>query len=77
MSVLRSQITSFDIPAEQDTSPVRREFEKLHRRYTVLVAVNLLLGVSVLILKGFETAGRRRRDTYPPVGAGGLPVKET
>ncbi len=61
MSVLRSQITSFDVPAEQDTSPARREFEKLHRRYTALVAVNLLLGVSVLILKGFETAGRRKR----------------
>jgi len=61
MSVLRSQITSFDVPAEQDTSPARREFEKLHRRYTALVAVNLLLGASVLILKGFETAGRRKR----------------
>lgn len=73
MSVLRSQITSFDVPAEQDTSPARREFEKLHKRYTALVAVNLLLGGSVLILKGFETAGRRRRDTYPPAGAGELP----
>jgi uncharacterized membrane protein len=73
MSILRSQITSFDIPAEQDTSPARREFEKLHQRYTALVMVNLLLGGSVLVLKGFETAGRRRRDTYPPAGAGGQP----
>ncbi|MCI0331407.1 MAG: DUF4149 domain-containing protein [candidate division Zixibacteria bacterium] len=62
MSALRTQITSFDVPSEQDTSPARREFEKLHRRYTALVVVNLLLGVSVLILKGFETAGRRRRE---------------
>jgi len=61
MSVLRAQITSFDVPAEQDTSPARREFEKLHKRYTAFVVVNLLLGISVLILKGFETAGRRKR----------------
>ena len=62
MSVLRTQITSFDVPAEEDTSPTRREFERLHKRYTALVTVNLLLGVSVLILKGFEMAGRRKRE---------------
>jgi len=74
MSALRVQVSNFDIPAEQDTSPARQEFEKLHRRYTALVTVNLLLGVSVLVLKGFEVAWRRRRDNYPPAGAGGLPA---
>ncbi|HXF48154.1 MAG TPA: DUF4149 domain-containing protein [Verrucomicrobiae bacterium] len=61
MSALRVQVTNFDIPAEQDTSHARREFEKLHRRYTALVSVNLLLGISILLLKGFETAGRRKQ----------------
>jgi uncharacterized membrane protein len=73
MSVLRVQVSSFDVPPEQDSSPARQEFEKLHRRYTVLVTVNLLLGVSVLLLKGFETAGRRKRQDIPPAGAEGLP----
>ncbi len=62
MSALRVQVSNFDVPAEQDSSPARQEFEKLHRRYTALVAVNLFLGISVLLLKGFETAGRRRRE---------------
>lgn len=62
MSALRVQVSNFDIPAEQDASPARQEFEKLHRRYTALVSVNLLLGISVLLLKGFETAGRRKRE---------------
>ncbi len=70
MSELRIQIANFDVPAEQDSSPARQEFEKLHRRYTSLVMVDLLLGVSVLVLKGFEMAGRRRRTTFPPAGAG-------
>ncbi len=69
MSELRIQISNFDVPAEQDTSPARQEFEKLHRRYTALVTVNLLLGVSVLVLKGFETAGRRRRGVANATGA--------
>lgn len=63
MHYLRSQIISFDLPAEQDSSPARQEFEKLHRRYTALVMVNMLLGFSVLVIKGFDTAGRRRRET--------------
>ncbi len=62
MSALRVEIANFDIPAEEDASPARQEFEKLHRRYTALVTVNLLLGISVLFLKGFEAAGRRRRE---------------
>ncbi len=69
MSELRIQISNFDVPAEQDTSPARQEFEKLHRRYTALVTVNLLLGVSVLVLKGFEAAGRRRRAVANVTGA--------
>jgi len=73
MSALRVQVSNFDVPPEQDTSPVRQEFEKLHRRYTALVLVNLLLGVSVLLLKGFETAGRRKRQEIPPARAEGLP----
>jgi uncharacterized membrane protein len=60
MSALRVQVSNFDIPAEQDPSAARQEFEKLHRRYTTLVMVNLLLGVSVLLLKGFEMAVRRQ-----------------
>jgi uncharacterized membrane protein len=63
MRYLRSQITTFDLPSEQDFSSARKEFEKLHRRYTALVTVNLLLGVSVLILKGFDPAARRRKNT--------------
>jgi uncharacterized membrane protein len=73
MSALRVQVSNFDVPAEKDTSPARQEFEKLHRRYTALVTVNLLLGISVLVLKGFETAGRRKRQDSPPAGAEGLP----
>ena len=72
MSALRIQVTNFDVPPEQDSSPARQEFEKLHRRYTALVTVNLLLGISVLVLKGFETAGRRKRQDTPPAGTGEL-----
>lgn len=68
MSALRVQVANFDIPAEQDSSPARQEFEKLHRRYTALVAVNLLLGFSVLLLKGFETAGRRKQAVANATG---------
>lgn len=74
MSELRIQIANFDVPAQQDASPARREFEKLHRRYTTLVMVNLLLGVSVLLAKGFETAGRRKRQDALSAGAGDLPL---
>ncbi len=66
MRYLRSQITTFDLPSEQDFSSARKEFEKLHRRYTALVAVNLILGILILFLKGFEAAWRRRRVYYSP-----------
>ncbi len=61
MHYLRTQIADFDIPPEKDSSPARQEFEKLHRRYTALVIVNLLLGFSVLVLKGFDTASQRKK----------------
>ncbi len=81
MRYLRSQITTFDLPPGEDSSPARKEFEKLHKRYTALVTVNLLLGVMVLLLKGFDTKGRRNSsgaipDTAdsPQQGLGGYPV---
>lgn len=89
LQALRSQVTTIDLPVEKDTSPARRQFETLHRGYSALVAVNLLLGISVLVVKGFDTAGRRKRivssasgvtpdaASNPPAGAGGLPEKET
>lgn len=63
MRYLRSQITTFDLPSEQDFSPERREFERLHRRYTALVGLNLILGVLALAVKGFDTASRKRENT--------------
>lgn len=69
MRYLRTQIANFDIPPEKDSSPPRQEFEKLHRRYTALVMVNLLLGFSVLVLKGFDTAGQRKKASGVTPGA--------
>jgi uncharacterized membrane protein len=62
MRYLRSQITAFDLPPGLDPSPERKEFERLHRRYTLMVGVNLILGILALGVKGFDTAAGKRKE---------------
>ncbi len=45
---LRTQITSFDLPAERDLSSARRAFQSLHQLYSGLSMANLVIGVVLL-----------------------------
>ena len=43
MESLKLTIKSFDIPRSEDTRPEREEFDLLHKQYSSLVTVNIIL----------------------------------
>ncbi len=50
MDSLRAAIQNFDIPRDADTRPEREEFDRLHRRYSAAVSVNLVIALSLTFL---------------------------
>jgi hypothetical protein len=52
---LRRQVKYFDLPLTEDPRPERARFERLHRWYSRLSGVTLLLGLALMGLSGWDT----------------------
>lgn len=50
MEELKTVIGSFDVPKTEDVRPERSEFESLHKQYSALVSVNLVLLLTLSFL---------------------------
>ena len=58
METLKVTIQNFDIPRSEDTRPEREEFDLLHKQYSSLVTVNIIL----LLVLSFMASHMPKQD---------------